>query len=36
LVLFSSTDLIELEPISSPTRAFCLAVPNIAQPFCEP
>jgi hypothetical protein len=29
-VLFSSTDLIELEPISNPTSSFCLAVPNIA------
>jgi hypothetical protein len=35
-VLFSSTDLMELEPMSSPTTGFCLAVPNIASLSASP
>jgi hypothetical protein len=32
-VFFSSTALMELEPISKPTRAFCLEPPNMSKPL---
>src|ERR1700739_2504969 len=35
-VPFSSTALMELEPISRPTRAFCLEPPNISEPLRNP